>query len=188
MSNSLKREDLVARMIIALIDDVAALDLVANDLVRRCNWAVKVHINDVGKVYGKGGAHLDSLRVLLGMMGARYGEMWICNVDEPTPAARSDKSPIASNDDYNPSNEQNLLGEILDACLDEAPSIAVTRGPAKSAFAFTINAVAEPDYKRLVTALPTVHGPLTPVAALGTLFRAYGRQKGVHFTVNVPPK
>lgn len=186
MSNDAKRADLIGSLILWLIDHPKRFFLQSTPFPRRVNWLAKVDINDIGKVIGKMSAHRDSLRCLIGLMGARYGEQWVFEAMDPEDGPRIDKPKIPFTPDYNPSPAQDFLGQILDAILNEPAAIEVTRGPNAHDFKFVLRSKSMSDYKILVTTVAAGREPLAPVAALGTLFRAYGRQKGVNFTIEVP--
>lgn len=192
MSNDGKRAPLIARLINGLIDQSDHLELEAVVLPRRVNWNAKVDINDAGKLIGKKAAHLYSLRVLLLLMGKRFGEEWRLTALDPDEAPRVESSVPARPRDFNPSVAQDFLGQILDAILAEPAAVSVVRDSDPLDFVFVIRAKSTADYEILVTKVMvgTVYksGPieLTPVAALGTLYRAYGRQQGVNFRVEVP--
>lgn len=183
-----KRVLLLVQLINGLIDQRARLELEAVALPRRVNWKAKVDINDTGKLIGKKAAHLFSLRVLIALMGKRFSEEWRLTVLDPDEGERLPSPPPPRPREFNPSLAQDFLGQVLDAMLDENPLIIVERGPGALEFAFVIHCKSVSDYERLVTAIGVGREELTPVAALGTLFRAYGHQQGVAFRIEVPPQ
>lgn len=190
MTNDGRRAELIARLINGLIDDDQGLALEAVGLPRRVNWRAQVDINDTGKLIGKKAAHLYSLRVLITLMGARYGEDWRLEVLDPEEGERSERPPIPHAKNFDPAPLIELLSMILDAILAESATIQTERASkdGQDVHLLRVQAKSMADYEKLVTAVIVGREQLTPVAALGTLFRAYGRQRGAHIWVEVPSK
>lgn len=189
MSNEGKRKDIIKALITGLIDDAQSLRLDAAEMPRRVNWRAKVDINDTGKLIGKKAAHLYSLRVLISLMGARFGEDWRFEVSDPDDGERKEKAEIQRVKEIDASPVREFLFRILEGVIAERPEIhfvAQTNEYGWREYAFTILAT-KADYSRLTTPVMVGREKLAPVAALGTLFRAYGRQQGVSFTIQVPP-
>lgn len=190
MTNNERRAPLIARLITGLIDDDKGLELEAVNLPRRVNWRAQVDINDTGKVIGKKAAHLYSLRVMITLMGARFGEEWRLEVMDPEEGERVNRPARPQDPNFDPAGLVDFLGQILDAILSENATIQAE--PAEmdglQGHLLRIHARAMKDYEILATAIPVGRETLTPVAALGTLFRAYGRQLGAHVWVEVPSK
>jgi predicted RNA-binding protein YlqC (UPF0109 family) len=185
-----ERADLISRLLEALIDNPRELNLDAMPLEGRVNWWVKVNISDTGRIVGKQGAHMNALKVLVAAMGRRYEEDWRFEMNEPDPGERHDKPRVAQPRTYNSSDASLLLAELVRAILGHTPHIIVR--DAHPDYTWSIEAEAVQDYETLVTAMPVMGrpdlAPIQPVAALGTLWRAYGRQHGVNFKVEVPAR
>lgn len=188
MTNEDKRAELITKLIDCLIDDPRKTQLEARPMTRRVNWKAKVAINDTGKLIGKLGAHLKAIRVLVGLMGQRFGEDWRFAVEDPDDGERREPVRIERVAAYDPAPATAFLGEILGAILDEPAAINLTQdiSSAGCSYTFTIAARVIQDYERLVEPFAIGYEQLAPVAALGTIFRAYGRQQGVDFRVFVP--
>lgn len=186
MTNEDQRAPLIVRIIEAIIDDARSLELDTEPLTRRVNWRAKVNVNDAGKLIGKKGAHLKALRVLVGLMGQRFGEVWHVAVDDPDEGDIHEKPPIPMATDYKPAEALAFLVEILDAILTEKPSIGVAPGVEPSEFLFVIWPTSVADFETLVKPYNLGREEIAPIAALGTLFRAYGRQQGVNFRIETP--
>lgn len=187
MTNEDQRARLICRLVESIIDNSRALELEAQPMTRRVNWRAKVNVNDAGKLIGKKGAHLKSIRVLVGLMGQHFGEVWRFDVVDPDEAEIVEKDPIAPATaalyDTRPARE--LLVDVLETFCAERPGI-VSEVNADAEIVFTIQPKSVRDYETLVEGYNLGREQLTPVAALGTLFRAYGRQQGVTFRVEVP--
>lgn len=187
MTNEDQRAGLITRLIEALIDDPRKLELDARPMPRRVDWRAKVDINDTGKLIGKKAAHLKALRVLVALMGARYAEDWRFAVHDPDDGERVEREPIQmAGKNFNAGPMAVFLAEILQAVLDASPGVDIVTAPAEDAFTFRIRPASVGDYERLVEPVPVGYDSLAPVAALGTLFRAYGRQLGANFRIEVP--
>lgn len=184
MTNEDQRAPLIVRIIEAIIDDARSLELDTEPLTRRVNWRAKVNVNDAGKLIGKKGAHLKAIRVLVGLMGQHFGEVWHVSVDDPDEGPIHEKPPIEPAANYNPALASQFLLEILETFLADAPEIGVER--AGDEFLFVIRPRNVGDYEKLVEEYNLGREQLAPVAALGTLFRAYGRQQGVTLRIEVP--
>lgn len=189
MTNEETRFKLVTQLIEGLIDDPRSLELTTLSFPRRVNWRAKVSINDTGKVIGKKASHLHSLRAVIALMGARYQEDWKLAVEDPDDGERADKPRIPRSENIDIAPATMFLTAIMQAVLvDPTPITAELLGD-NSEYRFTILPQSDADYERLATAVPVGVGQaLTPIAGLGTLYRAYGRQQGAHFTINLPGK
>ncbi len=187
MTNEDQKAELISRLIETLVDDPRRIELDAQTMPRRVNWRAKVDINDTGKLIGKKAAHLKSIRVLVCLMGQRFGEDWRFAVTDPDDAPRKEPRPIPPAENFNAGPACVFLKEILVAILDESPEVDILCDSAGD-FTFRIRAKAIQDYERLVEPIPVGYDSLTPIAALGTLFRAFGRQQGVNFRVEVPSR
>ena len=179
--------ELLSRLLEGLLDDPRRLELDATPLPRRVNWRVKVSFNDAGKLCGKGGEHIKSLIVLVRLLGERHGEQWILEVLDPDQGERVENLPIPDAPAHLPGESLRLLYELLAEILTAPAVVKVTQTGGKPlVFNFEIRPANVQDYELLVTAVPVQRTELTPVAALGTLFRALGRQQGVSYRVEVP--
>lgn len=195
MTNEDTRRPLITRLINGLIDDERSLELDSVALVRRVNWRAKVDINDMGKVIGRQAAHLYSLRVLLNLMGAKFGEDWRLEVTDPDAGDRVDKGMVPAAKSYDPRPTRDLICEIMEATGHDAFTVEIqTTTKSESSpdhrleYKFIIRPATRSDLELLLTKVTVGRVELTPVAALGTIFRAYGRQQGVSFTIEVPNK
>lgn len=190
--------ELIVRLASALVDDARAVQLEMQPLVRRVNFLAKVDINDHGKLLGKRGAHLKPLKLLVKAMGRKHGEAWELFASDPDVGNREDRPQAKPPAVYDPTAARDLLGETLEAILEEPAILEAVEEP-KNTFTFTIKAGVVQDYERLVESHEVVTERGTPgegdyrpaetmtlVAALGTFWYAYGRRDGVRFRVVVP--
>lgn len=187
-----ERLELIEHLLTALINDPRKMTLEARVLPRRVNWRVKVDINDTGKLIGRQACHLKALRAIVFSLGARYGEDWRLDVDDPDDAERLPITRTPDAEAYDVAPALTLLREVLAALLQEVPYVEVQG--AGSSFNLKISAVLVQDYEALATPVPVERDPrrpfeqMTPIAALGTLWRAIGRQGGASLTVEVPAR
>lgn len=189
MTNEDKRASLITSLIEALVDDPRRIELDARTMPRRVNWTTRVDINDTGKVIGTMASHLEALRCLISLMGIRYGEDWRFNVAEPEDGERVKKGRIPEAKNWNCQRAYTLLTEILDAVLDMPATVEIVQVPGAPSATFIVRASAIQDYERLAAAREIEDGKrIEPVSALGTLFRAIGRQQGARISIEVPSR
>lgn len=187
MTNEEQRYELVTQLIEGLIDDPRSLELSASTLPRRVNWRAKVDINDMGKLIGKQACHLYALRAIITAMGNRFQEDWKFQAVDPNEGPRADKPRVPRSPNVNMGPSMQFLMKILEAILATQADLE-GEATADGFHRFKITIRNPEDYQRLVTAVQVGRDTLTPIAALGTLFRAYGRQQGASFTVEVVSK
>ncbi len=197
MTNEAQRQDLVTKLVADLLADPRALELDAHAMTRRVNWTAKVDINDIGKLIGKKGAHLKALNLIVSLLGQRFGEDWRFSPVDPDDRPLATRDPVPDPQPVDRLSVAAFLREVLGGVLDEDPEITVEQRAA-SDLTFVVRARAVQDYERLVeevvirepyTDREGVDRPaerLAPVAAIGTLFRAYGLRLGWKFRVEVP--
>lgn len=191
MTHEDARRELIEALLTALIDDPRRLTLEARVLPRRVNWRAKVDINDTGKLIGQKASHIKALRAVVGALGSRFGEDWRLDVEEPDDGDRRPvvRTPDASSYDVAPA--LTLLRDVLAALLEAEAFVSVEGGG--SSYNLKVEAVLVQDYEVLATPVLCDYDPrrpeqMTPVAALGTLWRAIGRQGGASLTVEVPSR
>lgn len=178
---------LVTRLICALIDNERELELRANELPRRVNWIAKVGINDTGKLIGGGARHVRSLRAVLSVIGSKHGEDWRFIAENPEDGERrTEFERRGFNPNHLPGEELALLRLTLEAMLTTPPAIDLLGGDGE--YQFTINCGAVQDYEVLATPVTVGFNTLTPIAALGTLWKAYAQQQGARYTVHLPSR
>ena len=92
---------------------------------------------------------------------------------------------------FNPDGGDMGLGsgpQEVPGYLSCAYYLQASQYTAQSEWATDSSQKAIQDYERLVDPVPVGYESITPIAALGTLFRAFGRQQGVTFRVEVPAR
>jgi predicted RNA-binding protein YlqC (UPF0109 family) len=80
MNNSNNVEALVSSMIMAIVDDRAAVNVTVSDTQKGLLFEVKVGKDDVGKIIGKQGRIANAIRTLAKAAGARDGLRVMVNV------------------------------------------------------------------------------------------------------------
>lgn len=188
MSAEEKLYPVVEQLLALLLDDPRALTLTTASSDGRVKWYGKVDINDVGKVIGKQGAHLYALRVILKIMGRKCKEDWRFEIVDAEPGERKDGRRIPLATSYNPEGIQTFLALLLSCFCNDTVNLTVGKdGTSANSYIFVLRARDVKDYELLATSIMVGAVEQTPIAALGTLFRAYGRQQGAILRVEVPP-
>lgn len=80
MNTSNNVETLVSSMIMAIVDDRAAVNVTVSDTQKGLLFEVKVGKDDVGKIIGKQGRIANAIRTLAKAAGARDGLRVMVNV------------------------------------------------------------------------------------------------------------
>lgn len=188
MTNEGHNFQLVTQLIEGLIDDPRSLQLATASMPSRVNWRCKVGINDMGKLIGKQGCHLFALRAIVSLIGMKHGEDWRFRADDPDDGPRTERSRTPHNPNIDVMPAMHFLEHVLGACLSEVPVVGVGddhEAAIAGEFHFTITPSTTEDRQKLVTPISVGLEELTPIAAIGTLYRAYGRQQGGSFTVDI---
>ncbi len=184
MTHEDERADLISRLLEALVDAPRDLELDAVPLTGRVNWRCKVNISDTGRIVGKLGAHMRALKVVIAAMGRRYQEDWRFEMIEPDDGVRQDRPKMPAPKSYNPSDAGSLLLSIVSAITAHAPEVTIRHSLPD--FHFQLGGLTQQDHSILVTPLTVDRASDPPCAALSTLWRAYGRQHGVNFFIELP--
>ena len=155
-------------------------------------FMLKGHAEDVAKLVGKDGTHVDALTFLVSALGIVNGQVYTFRLlTEKRAGTTSDAEPRHAMA-YDPAHVQMLLVRIM-ATLN-LEGYAVTVGPGTGprdclTFTFDIRVKDSFDYSILTLAHEITRADRTLkmalISALGTLFRAIARRNGVRFHLNV---
>lgn len=151
-------------------------------------WSIRGHAEDYGKLVGKGGAHFEALRTLIGAIGDAREELHVLNrFEEPEAARRRRPSDLAPAESYDADPAVMLLSRILENLVGDfnlASNVRANRDPRipfKLFVTLTITVRTEEDHAELVTS----KSGSTVVGALGALFRARANREGVAIQIDV---
>lgn len=192
-------EELVCRLICALVNHPDEVRLERAEFTRDTRWSVHLHVDDAGKVIGKEAAHVRSISLLLGLIGLRSKwrySLRVLNSSDVGSAPQHRERPEPP-DKYDPTAAKALLLDVLGAILEEHPEVDLTskavhplnrKNPSspKVEFTFAVRAAGAQDHDTLGEAFgPDEEHRMSAEAALGTLWRAIGKKDGVSFIVAV---
>ena len=197
--NETQVDEILKRLVAALVIDVDSIRIERADFVRRRAWTVRVHLDDAGKVIGKKGAHLQALALLVGLIGVRCNERFELKFEksEDTGEFPRDTPAPQPQEQFNASEATALLHDLLALVLESPARIAVTsrvvhpmnrrrETDPKVEITFAISAGTVQDNELLKEDIgPDPEKRVSPEAALGTLWRAIGKKDGVSFVIKV---
>lgn len=180
------------RALIELIVDRPA-DLTVDYLVLpagRIDFRVLPNINDQGKVVGKQGAHVKTLKFLLAQIGEAAGQQFVLRLEQDDAGKREPSAgrPLAFG---NAARYVKVLRELIDALFENEVEIRLDMEPLGSAteYLFRLYPMEAADYARLVEVQPAGEFQGQSLAvALATLFRAAGLRDGEDCRVEVPAR
>jgi predicted RNA-binding protein YlqC (UPF0109 family) len=188
MTNETQRDELIHALICGLVDNERAVELDCRAMPSRVDWRCKVDLNDMGKVIGRQASHIKAMKVMVSLMGRRYAEDWRFVVVDPPEGKRGRDVIIPNATEYDEAGAVAFLRELLGAMIDETPAIAITKqqGSGVLTYGFKVCPQSYADTARMLDPVQvTKFETLAPIAALGTLWRAYGRQEGCIFTIEL---
>jgi predicted RNA-binding protein YlqC (UPF0109 family) len=167
------------------------LDVEAKEHLGSTYFRAHVHGDDFPAVVGRQGSHIKALQCFVAAVGEAAGEVYAISLSEPTmPRTRQsfDRVPFQTN--YDPEPAGDLMRELLGMVGLGQHTVEIRRdtyngGNNPLNFLFVIFVRSNDDYLKLTAPLGAVGRLDQPVliAAIGTLFRAYGKKNGVDFKV-----
>lgn len=152
-------------------------------------FRVKVADCDTGRVFGRDFSHLFALKFIVQRMAARARARWSLSIADRAPGAGDERSEYPPPPQaYDPEGARALLEDAVNAVISDNASVAAGNGHKPHNFVFTIRADTRDGAAELTTpfSVTGAREPLSAQSALGTLWRAIGRQEGVTFRVEVP--
>lgn len=172
---------LLVRLLELLIDYPRDLTVEPREHRGMIQWLVVANCNDIGKIVGKNGRHAKAIQYLMREIGQRHDCQMVVRIEPDGPGERQPEAPRRTPDPtYSPAIHLQLLRDLLDALLDEKPTVACLRTP--PLYDFSIRPAAIQDFDRLQ---PLVEGQESVIGSLATLFNAAGRRDGVIFRLEV---
>lgn len=181
---ALVARDLVRDLVLTYIDHPDDLTVETKEVPGALYFKVKGHADDYGKLVGKGGAHVTSLKIIVSLMGEAVGMLYSFKLDEPDPGERRPMRAMAYAKTFDPEPSRELLDRLMAALPvgDFVVDVKQTgRGPL--AFTFTISVRDAADYMLMTVAPEDMNPRITAVGAIGTLFRAAANKAGVKFQI-----
>lgn len=184
-----RSHNLLLRLLESLVDNPREIDLAVDDQAHSVNWTVKVAVDDRGTVIGKNASHAKAIQFLMALVGMRAGERYRIKIDVPRDLVRAKDRPRRTATAYNPEDAIALLDELL-RLLDGWEAKVVcdeTRDAGELSYLFTIISMGMSN-DLTIPCDPIGNGNAsTALAAIGTLWRAYGQREGVKFIVEARP-
>lgn len=179
--------DLLMQILQSFTDHHQALELNAKEMPSRVEWFLKCHADDMGKVCGRQGAHIQALQYLVRQIGMKQDAQHVLELMDPEPAPRRDRTPPKQADAYDPRPALGLLEDVLRGTLlgqfTVELTMLVTPHARPLTYVFQIHARDDDDQSKLLE--PAANNPnrTTLIGAIGTLWRAYANKDGVVFKI-----
>ena len=153
-------------------------------------FAMQVHQADFGKTLGKQASHIKALQYLMYELGESIGHDYRLKLEESIKGERM--APWARNKPVSnvdvPSACAFLKSIVLSLFAWPETGTGLTvipRYTGPSEITLDIDPVTLEGYENLTVAYDDDEFDQTSIAALGTLFRAYGQKEGVRFRLQV---
>lgn len=191
-------QELITRVFSAIVSHPEAVEVERRFQFSAVRWVARVHLDDHGRAVGIYGSHVKALSLLVEVAGEVGGASWNLWLDAPKPLDRGPKKavPTPPATAYDPAPAAALLEGVLETlainATAEVSPIAIpveVRGRPSAprlGFVFRLRPATRADedlLRDLRGEDPT--RKLSIEQALGALWRAWGRQAGIYFTVTV---
>lgn len=182
--------ELIARLVGGMVDSPDEIVIAPTDSedLSFVKWWVAVDSSDFGKLVGKRSTHRIALGLIISLMGKKHNAIWRLQIEYPD-ADRVNKPRIPRAETFDPLPTLALLHQTIAAIAEEPAHVTVTQAmefvDAVIVVTMKIAPRTRADEALLQETFEVSGENLTPLDALGTIFRAIGRQLGVAIKVEV---
>lgn len=180
-------EGLITRLLEAMVDNPRNIRIEQDQKSRLLKWRVWVDARDYGKAAGRRGTHVRALSTVVGLMGKRSQSWWVLRLED-SDGEQGARVEIQDAETFDPRATVELLGLVLAAFLPRPALLQAQLSPLYDGtivVTLGIRPDSDGDLALLTNVIADELGEITPLDALGTIFRAIGRQLGVVLKVEV---
>lgn len=180
-------EGLITRLLEAMVDNPRNIRIEQDQKNRLLKWRVWVDASDYGKASGRRGTHVRALSIVVGLMGKRSQAWWVLRLED-SDGEQGERVEIEDAETFDARPTVELLGQVLAAFLDRPALLQATFARAHAGTIIVtmgIRPETQGDLALLTDIIKDELGEITPLEALGTIFKTIGRQLGVVLKVEV---
>lgn len=155
----------------------------------RTYWTMKGHVGDMPRLVGKGGSHVDAIKLLVEQFGRAADLTYLFALLDADPGPSFGESAEKIATEWDPGPTVELLERVLDVLgvgeykVESSARYSGERD--KPRFDLVVHVRDDEDHK-LLTVPPELNRKSQPVVtALGTIFRAIAKSEGVRISLEV---
>ncbi len=193
MTNATKPDaDLIRALITQFIDHPDNLRIDIQEYPEPTRWTIQSDAEDLPKLVGRSGAHFYALKTLIAEMGKAQDQQYVLG-RYPEPLAVQQGRPRqprkTATREYDPRPARDLLQRLLERIGLGQFDLELMLGTGADRHTYQLNIYPRDpeDYQTLTvpTVTPRDPNPMSPIGALGTLYRAWANRDGVNYSLEI---